>query len=122
MSWIRLDNGTRVNLDHVETVEFRKPVDRIGLTHHRVLFYIARDIDPIVACEGSEQKCKRFLVDLDDSLKPVYVEAYELVKCQCECGCQAMIREDFEFCDECSEPYHLQDYHEHLAELKKDAV
>lgn len=122
MSWIRLDNGTRVNTDHIETVEFREPVDAIGLTHHRVLFYPLGVIDPIVACEGSEQKCRRFLVDLDDVLNSVFIQAYELVKCQCECGCEHMIREGFTLCDYCDNDWHHEEWREHLLEKEAELL
>lgn len=118
MSWIKVESGARVNMDHIEEIQLREPVDALGLSHHRVLLYPPGEADPVIACEGSLEKCKYFLLDLDNLLQVTIIPAYEMVKCQCECGCDRKIVEGFTICDECSWGAHKAQ--ENV--LKKDAA
>ena len=102
MSWIKVESGARVNLDHIEKILLREPVDAFGLSHHRVLLYSSGEAEPVIACEGTLEKCKYYMQDLDNMLQVTVIPAYEYVKCQCECGCDALVPEGMTICDECS--------------------
>ncbi|MBE0699665.1 MAG: hypothetical protein IH586_22295 [Anaerolineaceae bacterium] len=106
MSWIKVESGERVNMDHIQVVELRKPVDALGLSQHRVMLYPPGDSDPVIGCQGSFEKCKYFMLDLDNLLNVKNIQAWEYVKCQCKCGCDAVIPEGMTICDECSYGVH----------------
>lgn len=101
MSWIRVESGARVNLDHIEEIQLREPVDTLGLSRHRVLLYPG-GANPVIACEGSLEKCKNYMLDLDNLLQVTFIPACELVKCQCKCGCDRMIPESMTMCENCA--------------------
>lgn len=106
MSWIKMESGERVNMDQIQMVKLMKPVDAFGLSNHRVMLYTQGDSDPVVGCQGSFEKCKYFMQDLDNLLQVAVFPTYEYVKCQCQCGCDALIPEGMTICDECSYGVH----------------
>lgn len=111
---------TSVNMDFIQSYS----VSPYANDMYRVYLFPHGEDDPFMAYQGNIEKCQKFVKELNKKIGAVKIEAMGEHRCKCECGCHAMIREDFELCDECDADLHFEDYQDHLAELelKKDAV
>lgn len=74
MSWIRIESGAIINLDHIEEIQLSEPIEKLGLSYYRVIFYPTGESDPITACKGSFVKCKHFMRDLESLLQTMVIE------------------------------------------------
>ena len=137
MSWLKLEDGSLVNLDHIESIEIidSTPVNFPGkrlLNFYVVLFPAKSErviSESIKACEGSKSKCEDYMQALQEWVGAKKIEAFGEHQCQCECGCKEMIREGFRDCDACSYGDHFNhsinlqgDPTVRLLILKKDAA
>jgi len=120
MSWLKIEDGSLVNLDHIGSVEMldMTPLNGNGSNgkeeFHVVLYPADGDADSYKGCRGTKSKCDDYMSSLMDFVDGKEIIAFGERRCNCMCGCEAIIREDFEVCDECSETNHLADYFENL--------
>ena len=64
MSWLKLDGGELVNLDHIASVEMidMTPAKKNGNeVFHVALYPVDGDADRYKACEGSRSKCEDYM-------------------------------------------------------------
>jgi hypothetical protein len=108
MSWLKLEDGVMVNLDHIGSVEIMDLTKINGSSHEcKVKLYPATgDGDTFTACQGSKSKCEDFISSLMDYVGGKQIYAFGVHGCECGCGCAATIREDFKVCDVCAEERH----------------
>jgi hypothetical protein len=108
MSWLKLEDGVLVNLDHIASVEIMDLTKINGSSNEcKVKLYPADgDADTFTTCEGSKSKCEDYLRALLEWMGGKEIYAVGEHKCQCGCGCNEMIREDFKVCDTCDIDLH----------------
>lgn len=116
------NNVNIVNLDFVESTCVMDPAEKIGIKNHRVVLYVAGDGDPYIACEGSLSKCQDYMNALMEYVGGKKIVAVGEHCCECPCGCQKVIREDYLFCDDCQSDDHWNKNGFVVMQLKKDAV
>lgn len=114
MSWLQVEDGSLVNLDHAYCVAIQdktpKNLDFLGIPIKpdcRVVMYPANEeSEPVTICQGSQSKCEDYIRALMELTNAKRICAVGEHRCGCDCGCQDMIRDDFEVCDECRDGYH----------------
>ena len=124
MKWLKVGERIMVNLDHIACGEIidltpiRKNGDEI---FHVVLYPISEESEQFKVCEGSRSKCEDYLRALGEYVGCKQIIAVGEHQCQCACGCQEIIREDFLLCDNCEAGFHNGEKYMQLGKLKKDA-
>jgi hypothetical protein len=109
MSWLILECGTPVNLDHIVHASIIEVSHMIILHNdHRVILFPEADNDDLyfIACQGSRSKCEDYLQAFLEFVGGKQICAVGQHRCGCVCGCDEMIRDDFEVCDECQAELH----------------
>ena len=125
MSWLKLERGELVNLDHIAVVEIMDmtPAPKSGNEIHHVIMHPANpDSVPFKACKGSRSKCEDYLRALLEFVGGKKICAIGEHQCQCECGCKTKIIEGFTLCGDCADGFHSGNKELVNAGLKKDAA
>jgi hypothetical protein len=124
MKWLNVDDKSIVNLDHIASAEILD-MTRSNSTEeicHVMLYPSNGDSEPYPVCKGSRSKCEDYMRALGEYVDCKKIIAVGVHQCNCPCGCQNMIREDFMFCDDCSSGDHWDKKGFVAFQLKRDAA
>ena len=126
MSWLKLESGELVNLDHIAVVEIMDmtPAPKNGNEIHHVIMHPANpDSEPFKACEGSRSKCEDYLRALLEWMEGKKIVAYGYHQCKCPCGCTNETLESLILCENCDDIEHLEPFTlSPEQQFKKDAA
>ena len=125
MSWIKVESGVLVNLDHISCVEIMDMTPTRNNGHdvcHVTLYPVDEEAEGFKACEGSRSKCEDYLRALLEFVGGKKICAIGEHQCQCECGCKTKIIEGFTLCGDCADGFHSGNKELVNAGLKKDAA
>jgi hypothetical protein len=124
MKWLNVDDESIVNLDHIASAEILDMTRSNSSEEmfHVMLYPADGDSEAYAVCKGSRSKCEDYMRALGESVDCKKIIAVGVHQCNCPCGCQNMIREDFMFCDDCSSDDHWDKKGFVALQLKRDAA